>query len=402
MTRVLLRAGHTVHWVTLDPTQLPHRDAALGSMTPAEVVVHGSGGVNLVDRPARHLAEKVLRSFIFSLPSWSTVLDRHVEWSRRLRRELPAIVRREQIDVVLLCCGPHGQLDSVPALRRLVPRTRILVDYRDLLSGNTWRERGSSWVRRRVKARERRLLEQADALFVNTRNARDSFLATFPDLDLPVEVMRNTADYELGDAIRGLGPPIDLGPGAHLGFFGTIFPKRRLAPLLDAMEQLEPAVLSRITAHVWCDAFGSRQLLEQDLAKRSEAVRARVQRHDLLEYGEALRTMAACDALVLVNSPEQGDQIFVPGKAYDYLMARRPILFFGRPGDAWDIVVETTGAAWCFEHHEAERSAGLLARIAADRPADIPPAPRHLPEASFAPLIARLGDGATRRSPQRA
>lgn len=393
MTRALCAAGHSVHWVTLDAALLPDRDATLEAVTPAEVRVHGLGGVNLVDRAARNLPEKVVRTVVFALPDWFAVLDRHVEWARRLRRQLPGIVRREGIDVVLLCCGPHGQLECIPDLRHVCPGVRVLVDYRDLLSGNTWRDRKSARLRRRVQERERRLLSTADALFVNTADAKTSFLATFGEIaGLPVEVMRNTADYELGDAVRRLGPDVDLGPGAHLGFFGSIFPKRRMAPLLDAMGELEPAVLERITAHVWCDAKGSRELLEQDLAVAPEAVRARVVRHELLGYGDALRTMAACDALVLVNSPDPADQIFVPGKAYDYLMARRPILFFGGPGDAWDLVEETTGAGWCFTHDEPARAATALARIAADRPADIPPAEQHLPEVSFAPLLRRLAN----------
>jgi glycosyltransferase involved in cell wall biosynthesis len=395
MSRVLLRAGHEVHWVTLDPAQLPQRDETLAAVAPEGIRVHGLGGVNLVDRTARNLGEKVLRTLIFKAPDLWPVLDRHLEWSRRLGRCLPGIARREALDAVLLCCGPHGQLECIPALRRACPGLRILVDYRDLLSGNTWRDRRSERMRARIQARERGLLAGADVLFVNTEDARLSFLATFAGAELPpVEVMRNTADYELGDRIRDLAPPVDLGPGAHLGFFGTIFPRRRMSPLLDAMARLEPAVLARLTAHVWCDAAGSAGLLAEDLAAQPEAVRARVVRHDLLGFGEALRTMAACDALVLVNSPDPKDQIFVPGKLYDYLMARRPVLFFGERGDAWNIVAETSGEACCFTHEEPDRAAALLARIAADRPAEVPPVAQHLPEASFAPLLRWLGEGA--------
>lgn len=392
LTRALQRSGHTVHWVTLATGALPVRDEALAAVTPDTVRVHGLGGVNLVDRHAANLVEKVVRTVIFALPDWWPVLDRHVEWSRRLRRELPRIARREGLDAVLLCCGPHGQLECIPALRRACPRLSILVDYRDLLSGNTWRDRRTGRMRARVQARERRLLAQADVLFVNTEDARASFLATFDGFaGLPVEVMRNTADYELGDAIRVLGAPVDLGPGAHLGFFGTIFPKRRMAPLLDAMARLEPAVLERITVHVFCDAKGSAALLAEDLERQPDAVRARVVRHDLLGYGDALRAMAACDALVLVNSPDPKDQIFVPGKLYDYLMARRPVLFFGAAGDAWNIVAETTGDGFCCTYGDVDRAAAQLAALAAERPADLPPSEQHRPERSFAPLLRRLG-----------
>lgn len=391
LTRALLSAGHAVHWVTLDSSTLDKRDATLAAVTPAEVVVHGLGGPNLVDRTARSFAEKLARTAIFKLPGLWPVFDRHVEWAWRLRRELPGIVRAEGIDAVLLCCGPHGQLTVVPALRRGCPGVRIVVDYRDLLTGNTWRQAKSERLRRALSAKERRILAQADVLFLNSADAKAAFESAMGPIDgLRVELMRNTADYELGDRIAKLGEPVRLGPGAHVGFFGTIFEKRRMRPVLDALAQLDAATLGKLTAHVYCDGGESRHLLEADVAAVSGAVRARVVRHELLGYGDALRTMAAMDALLLVNSADPADRIFVPGKLYDYLMARRPVLFLGERGDAWRIVEETSGPGWCFTHDELDGAASVLTRIATERPPDLAPAPMHVPSASFAPLLATL------------
>lgn len=391
LTRELMRAGHAVHWVTLDQAALEKRDATLEAVTPPAVVVHGLGGINLVDRTANGFVEKVVRTVIFKLPDLWPVFDRHVEWARRLRRQLPEIVRREGLDAVLLCCGPHGQLAAVPRLRRRCPGVRIVVDYRDLLSGNTWRQSKSERLRRAVSAKERRILAKADVLFLNTEDALASFKTTMGDIaGLRVELMRNTADYELGDRIAQLGPRVQLGQGAHLGFFGTIFPRRRMRPVLDAMARLAPDALAKLTAHVYCDSGESKRLLDEDLAAVPEAVRARVVRHDLLGYGDALRTMAAMDALLLVNSPDPADQIFVPGKLYDYLMARRPVLFLGERGDAWRIVEETSGAGWCFTYADTEGAARVLAQVAAGRPADLAPSPLHVPATSFAPLLRAL------------
>lgn len=404
MTRALQKAGHDVHWVTLDTAQLDRVDETLDAVTPKGVTVHGLGGVNLVDRTAKGFVEKVVRTLIFALPDWWPVLDRHVEWSRRLVRELPGIVRREGIDAVLLCCGPHGQLECIPALRRRCPGVRILVDYRDLLSGNTWRDRKTEKMRARVQERERRLLAGAEALSVNTADALASFLRTFDGFDgLPVEVVRNAADHELGAQILGLGPAVELGPGLHLGFFGTIFPKRRLLPLLQAMAELGERERSQLTVHVWCDAQGSAALLAEDLEQVPAAVADRVVRHDFLGYGEALRTMAACDALVLVNSPDPADQIFVPGKLYDYVMAARPVLFFGDQGDAWNIVADTSGPGCCFTHGEPERAAVWLRDLVENgRPAARLPVAAYEPEASFAPLLRRLASGAGQSTPKSA
>lgn len=390
LTRALLGRGHEVHWVTLDAAALPTRDATLAAATPPAVVRHGLGGPTLASLPAaRGPVEKVLRTITHKLPEWFALPDKHVEWTWRLWRNLPALAKRERFDAVLVTCGPHGQLLAVPALRRACPSLRIVVDYRDLLSGNAWTKKGNDATRRKLLVRERQALGCADALFVNTAEALAEFRGAVGEPPCPVAVMRNAADYALADeiAIGGRGP--DLGPGVHLGFFGTIFPRRRMRPVLDALALLPEERLQNTTVHVYCDARDSKTLLEEDLAATTAAVRARVRRHDYVPFADALRAMRAMTALLLVNGAEAADAIFVPGKLYDYLMARRPILFVGREGDAWRIVAEACGAGRCFGYDESAAQAQAIAALA-ERPADLPAAMQFDASRTFAPLLELL------------
>jgi hypothetical protein len=300
-------------------------------------------------------------------------------------------VVRESLDVVLLCCGPHGQILSIPRLRRRCPGLRILVDYRDLLSGNPW-QTGSPSVRRRLAARERRILAQADALFLNTDAARERFHASLgPVAPCPVAVMRNAADFALADEILDRAPPAPLGPGVHVGYFGTLFPRRNLRPVLTALARLAPARRDRFTVHAYCGSGASAEVLGEDCAAVGPAVAARVVHRELQTFADALRSMRAMDALLLVNGPTAEDRTFVPGKLYDYLMARRPVLFVGEPGDASDIVGRTSGADWCFRHRDAEAIAKRLDGLLSARPPDLAAALDFAPDATFAPLLDLLG-----------
>ncbi len=401
LSRALLAAGHEVHWVTLDERRLLARDETLAAATPAAIVRHGLGGPTLASRPvARNLVEKVLRTITHKLPEWLALPDKHVEWTWRLRRQLPALARRERFDAVLLTCGPHGQLLAVPGLRRACPDLRILIDYRDLLSGNAWTQRGAERLRQRILRRERNALACADALTVNTQEALAQFQAAVGAIPCPVQVVRNAADHALADEIDAQRPRPDLGPGIHLGFFGTIFPRRRMAPVLAALARLPATTLAQVTAHVYCDARDSKKLLDEDLATAPPAVRERVRRADYVPFADALQTMRAMTALLLVNGSEPADDIFVPGKLYDYLMARRPILFVGNEGDAWRIVAQSCGAGHCFTYSDPDGLAAAIAALA-PRPADLPPAHEFDAPATFAPLLdllKRPGIGA--RQPQ--
>ena len=390
MTRALLGAGHEVHWVTLDERRLLRRDPSLASLIPAGVVRHGLGGPTLASRPAaRNLPERVLRTLYHWLPDWFALPDKHVEWTCRLRRRLPSLAQEHQFEAVVLTCGPHGQLMSIPRLRRAVPAAKIIVDYRDLLSGNPWTQSAGSRVRRRLAGRERAMLSHADSLFVNSTQALQSFQATFGDLDLPVSVMRNAADYALADEVAARARSSRPSADVVLGYFGTIFPRRMLTPVFKALERLSAEALSKIRVDVYCDAQDSKLLLERDLGCFRPEVAARVTRHDYLPYADALVAMRAASALLLVNGSDPADDVFVPGKLFDYVMARRPTLFVGGVGDARQIVARTSGAECCFAHGDVDGLAAAIGRLVTGAP-DLNPVPEYDRDVTFAPLLERL------------
>ena len=104
--------------------------------------------------------------------------------------------------------------------------------------------------------------------------------------------------------------------------------------------------------------------------------------------------MRAMDALLLVNGPTAEDRIFVPGKLYDYLMARRPVLFVGEPGDASRIIEDCCGAEWCSRHEELDKRVAQLAGLRTGRPADLEPQAEYAPQSTFEPLLELLGSNA--------
>ena len=112
--------------------------------------------------------------------------------------------------------------------------------------------------------------------------------------------------------------------------------------------------------------------------------------HEPVPYGEALGAMRAMHALVLVNGPTEDDRIFVPGKVFDYIMARRPVLFVGEKGDAWRTVARFCGEEWCSRHAEPAKLVAALERLQEGPPEEIAGDEAFGPKATFEPMLALL------------
>jgi len=391
LSRSLLDAGHAVHWITLDEDRLNKRDETLAAMIPGEVVRHGVTGTDIVARgPAKNLWEKVEVTAIEWVRRHTVLRDGHVGWARRLRRRLPGIVREAGLDAVLASCGPHSTLLALPRLRAACPGVRIWADYRDLLNGNAWNDSDDERRRARLLAHERAMLAATDGLFVNTGHAHERFLEVVrPQEDFPVEVMRNAADYALADEVLARTEAPDLGDGIHLGYFGTIFPRRRLGPVIEGVARQPEEVRARFRLHLYSNP-ASVALAEEDCRVAGLDPSRLLVPHGLVAYADALARMRAMDALVLVNGPTLDDRIFVPGKLFDYLMARRPVVFVGEPGDASRIVGDCSGPEWCLRHAETDGVDAALACLAQGRPPDLEPQSAYAPAAAFAPLLEKL------------
>ena len=84
------------------------------------------------------------------------------------------------------------------------------------------------------------------------------------------------------------------------------------------------------------------------------------------------------------------DSSFVPGKVFDYIMARRPVLFVGEMGDAWKIVARVCGEEWCSRHTEPEKLVRTLDRLGECDTDLIPVEDAFGPKATFEPLLSQL------------
>jgi glycosyltransferase involved in cell wall biosynthesis len=119
-----------------------------------------------------------------------------------------------------------------------------------------------------------------------------------------------------------------------IAFVGHLAPHTNPGPFFDMLDRLvseHPEVVDRVCFRI--------------VGQIHEAVRKQldrfahptmIERVGLLPLSEAQREMAAADALILFAGSDLSR--YLPGKLFEYLAARRPIIVYGEPGEADDLV----------------------------------------------------------------
>ena len=303
-----------------DVAHLPWREDP-----PPSVPAAASAG----DGGARAMAEATPATGLKGLyHALATTPDRYGRWVREWSAPAAALARDWRADLIYSSGPPQcsHQLASAAARGSGVP---WVAELRDLWVGNPYVSRPFplSWWSARLADRA---LPAARGFVTVTEGAADVMRARYGK---PVEVAMNGFDPE---DYAGLDAPAPLDP-ARLTIIhaGTIYAGRRDArPLLEAMTLLPPAQRERISVHFWHDEGAYVTGVVNQLGLQGQ-----VTFHGLVPRREILRIEREADVLLLCRWDDPAEDAVIPGKLFEYIGARRPILSVGSTrGEAAGIV----------------------------------------------------------------
>lgn len=216
----------------------------------------------------------------------------------------------------------------------------LVLDYRD-----EWTECPFEFVQKDGSdlAWERRCLRHADAVLFTTESHREHQLATFPEL-VPQKAHLVSNGWDPDEYV---GPPGASKGAAHgklsLGYLGSLAGQTPPHDFLANLEQLlidEPEWIERI--HVRFIGRRGRRAEEAIRAFRFPEVLEII---DHVGKREAIRRMQESDALLLLTG--EGFKRYLPAKLFEYLAARRPVLVYGVPGEASQLVEQLGAGVLC-------------------------------------------------------
>jgi glycosyltransferase involved in cell wall biosynthesis len=219
----------------------------------------------------------------------------------------------------------------------------LILDYRD-----EWTECPFDFVTKSGddRAWERRCLGEADAVLFTTESHLRHQLATFPELS-PARAHVVPNGWEPDDFVDLNGDSSAAGSRdattlriAHVGNLSGHTPAR---DFLESLEQLltdAPDWRSRLRVQLI-----GRRSLSTDNSIQAFRYPDVIDVIDHVGKREASRRMQESDVLLLLASPEL--ERYLPGKLFDYLAARRPVLVFGARGESSSLIDRLGAGVFC-------------------------------------------------------
>lgn len=290
----------------------------------------GSGGTTRETRRGRGVAGRA-EDWI-----WSRLLipDPQIVWNAAAYPAGLYLAKREKPDILYSSSPPNSL--NVLALA-LAERLQLpwIADFRD-----PWTDglRRRQWYpdnpsrQRREEAWERSIFENANHVLVTTDPARDTFVSKYPWCSPErVSVLTNgfdPADFEhVGSENRLLEPGL-----LHLSLSGNVETMFDLGPFLRAVAELlkadpEARKILRI------NFLGTKRQPHYDTAIQSYGIGDVVRFHAYMPHERVVQLVAESDALMLCQIPaKESGGVKLPGKMFEYLYTRKPILALTIPG----------------------------------------------------------------------
>lgn len=229
----------------------------------------------------------------------------------------------------------------------------VIFEYRDQWAENPYGDE-PMWRRKADFFLEDRVVRRVSAIVTVSEPLADEYKRRF---GLPVKTVYNgfdATDFPADYAPRSFAPA-----GLRIVYTGILYPARRdPTPLFRALRSLgEEAGSVRV------QFYGAQSEFLTQLARR-EGVSDLVECFPRVSHHEAIRLQMNADALLLLQWNDPREVGTLPGKLFEYLGARRPVIGIGYEGGVSARMLRERQAGWMLNEPErlAECVADLLRR----------------------------------------
>lgn len=329
--KYLSNAGYRVHVITAEN---PFHEESLWKndvISDPAIIIHSlrdSYPGYLIADPVTTWQKLCYRlSLLFvRLLSKGTPYDKAIFWNKKMLNRCRAVIRKENIQNVIVSCAPFSSAYAALALKKEFQKINLLVDFRDPWTWGTGY--GMTSISPDRKAYERKMemevVKGCDRLFVPTEDMKQHLQSAYAGSANKVITLPH--GYDADEIRRNAVTPSD---DVRLILYGTLYDK-----IHTAFENI-------------ADCFSTNHRLKLDIFSESE------------RYAEIFKKKNIFGRTVFFHRPELPTELFRKFADYDYVLiiqpdiainyistkiyeiiySERPILLVSQPGKLSEFIV---------------------------------------------------------------
>lgn len=259
--------------------------------------------------------------------------DTKIGWKLTAIRAACGLLQREQFDLIYATAPPQTDFLIGEALKKKF-KLPLVLDYRDAWLDYPFKYYPSPLHRYLHYRMEKRVVKAADRIIVTVRRVKESLLKHYLALDYH-DVVIVPQGYDPDDFEPGVPRKASAHRKMRIAHAGTFYAGRNPSVLLQALHDVVrnvPALRGRIEISLIGNVRDEDKQLVNKLGLQND-----VSFLGYLEHKECTKYLLESDVLWLVLD----NDFQSPGKLYEYIGARKPILGSVVDGYISQLIVET-------------------------------------------------------------
>ena len=289
--------------------------------TSEKVVVRKTTGATL---------RKQVTELCFALP------DNRIGWKKDAVRVGMRLIDELRPSVIFATAPPFS---SLLVGRELARRSNLplVIDFRDPWTRVPWGPRNKSWIaNQRVATLERKCVSSAAAVILNTPELTEDFINHYSDFPADKFVtITNGFDPDVKSRVESYTRQDQTKPGRDRPYRllhpGSVYRNRDPRPIVDAIAELRRGGTDVVFEQIgFCDPS-----FDLHHYAKERNVEDLVEIKSAMSHDQMIQRMAQVDGFVLL---QPGTAVQVPGKLFEMILYKKPIMAACVPGAVSNIV----------------------------------------------------------------
>ena len=345
--------------LTVNPgkANFPHFDHSLEKDIPPEVRVERTDSFEILDfykkvsaektAPSGNLTAEKYASFpqkVFRFIRGNFLLpDPRRGWNKYAYRRACELIEKENIQYVVTTSPPHSTQLIGLRLKKKFPALSWFADFRDPWTDVFYYKMlyPTKIADKINKNYERNVLETADKVIVTSEATKNVFLSKSKRI-LPEKIAVITNGFDEDDFVNVKD---NILPRFTLTYIGILYNSEDLKSLFTAFSQLKNKENCLLRFVGQSGTLVAPEISKYGLEKYTKFL-------PQVKHSEAVQLMADSSVLVLLAPDENESAAFLPGKLFEYLAARRPILCIASPNNDIRRIIAENNAGQSFDYSE--------------------------------------------------